>query len=307
MVGISRSQDDVFSVQNFMTSRDAVARLMERLPLEQIYGTKDADFVARYPSIFFGPTREQLYKYFQWMISVSYANNTGISTLQVQAFRPEDTRAVAEGLLELSEQLVNDMNRRIYEDAVTVSADQVGRDESRLIAAEVALTDFRNRELMIDPASSSVVVSEVVKRLSNGLADTQTQINEMKSNSPANPQLASLQRRATALDGQIARERGRISNSSDGLAKKIGEYERLSLEREFAKQALTNSTAALETARAEARRKQLYLERVVEPNLPDYANAPASLRWIATVFGANLLGLLVLWLFFTGIREHAGT
>jgi capsular polysaccharide transport system permease protein len=305
ITGLSRSQDDVFSVLDFMTSRDAIAQLLEKLPLEDMYHFKDGDFVARYPSIFFGETREQFYKYFQWMISVSYSNNTGISTLQVQAFRPDDAHNIADALLSLSEQLVNTMNQRIYEDAIRVSADQVALSEKRLIGAQITLTDFRNRELMIDPASSSAVVSDVVKRLSNNLAETQTQINEMKASSPSNPQLASLQRRANALIAQIAQERTRFSNSSDGLANKIADFERLSLEREFAKQSLTTSASALEAARAEARRKQLYLERVVEPNLPDYANAPASSRWIATVCGSNLLGILVLWLFFTGIREHA--
>jgi capsular polysaccharide transport system permease protein len=307
ITGLSRSQDDVFSVHEFMTSRDAIAQLMGKLALDQMYGRKQADFVARYPSIFFGSTREQFHKYFQWMISVSYSNNTGISTLRVQAFQPDDARIIAEALLAQSELLVNEMNRRIYVDAVNVSEQQVNQDEKRLISTQIALTNFRNRELMIDPASSAVVVSDVIKRLSNSLAETQTQVNEMTAASPSNPQLAWLQRRTVALTTQIAQERARISNSSDGLASKIGDFERLNLEREFAKQALTTSTSALEAARAEARRKQLYLERIVEPNTPDYPTAPASLHWIATVLGANALGLLIVWLFVAGIREHAGT
>jgi capsular polysaccharide transport system permease protein len=304
ITGLSRAQDDVFSVLDFMTSRDAVTQLMERLPLENMYGLEGADFVARFPSIFFGSTREQFYKYFQWMISVSYSNNSGVSTLQVQAFRPEDARNIADAMLSLGEGLVNKMNERIYQDAVKVSLDQVTLNEKRLIGAQITLTDFRNRELMIDPASSSAVISNVVQRLSNSLAETQTELNEMKASSPLNPQIASIQRRADALIGQIASERTRISSSSDGLANKTSDFERLSLEREFAKQSLTTSNSALEAARAEAMRKQLYLERVVEPNLPDYAAAPASLRWIATTLGANLLTILIVWLFFTGIREH---
>jgi capsular polysaccharide transport system permease protein len=241
------------------------------------------------------------------MISVSYSGNTGISTLRVQAFRPEDARAVAEALLDRSEQLVNRMNQRIHEDAVRISASQVESDEQRMVAAQIALTDFRNRELMIDPEKSSVVLSEVIKRLSSNLAETQAQVHETRAASPSSPQLATLQNRVAAIDSQIAQERARITNSSDGLAGKIGEFERLNLEREYAKEALTKSTASLEAARTEARRKQLYLERVVEPHLPDYASMPSTVRWIATTLGANLLIALVGWLFITGIREHAAT
>src|ERR1700738_1094425 len=105
------------------------------------------------------------------------------------------------------------MNERVYQDAVKVSLDQVRLNEKRLIEAQITLTDFRNRELMIDPGSSSAVVSNVVQRLSNSLAETQTQLIEMKASSPFSPQLASLQRRADALIEQIAKERGRFSNS----------------------------------------------------------------------------------------------
>jgi capsular polysaccharide transport system permease protein len=306
ITGLARSQDDAYSVQDFMTSRDAVAQLMDKLPLEQMYGRRVADFVARYPSILFGPSREEFYKYFQWMISVSNSSTSGISTLRVQAFRAEDAVAVAQKLLDLSEALVNRLNERIHEDAVKVSAAQVQSDERRLTEAELAITDFRNRELMIDPEKSSVVLSEVMKRLSANLAATQTNMYETSANSPSSPQLTPLQNRADAINTQIEQERARISNSSDGLANKIGEFERLNLERDYAKQALTASTTTLEAARAEARRKQLYLERIVEPSLPDYAAMPQSLRWIMSIFGANLLGLLIVWLFVTGIREHLG-
>ena len=307
ITGLSRSQDDVFSVLDFMTSRDAVNQLLAKLPLEKMYRFDGGDFVARYPSVLFGETREQFYKYFQWMISVSYFNNSGVSALQVQAFRAEDAQQIADGLLSLGEQLVNKMNDRIYQDAVKVSSDQVDVSQKRLIEAQIKLTDFRNRELMIDPGSSSTVILSVVQQLSASLAETQTQFNEMRAASPLNPQLSNIQRRADALKEQIVSERSRISNASDGLANKTAVFERLSLEREFAKQSLAAANAALDTARAEAMRKQLYLERVVEPNLADFAQAPASLRWIFTILGANLLTVLIAWLFITGIREHAAS
>src|SRR5262249_39643535 len=152
---------------DFITSRDAVVQLMDKLPLQQMYGRPGADFVARYPSIFFGSGREEFYKYFQWMISVSNSSTTGISALRVQAFRADDALAIAGTLLDLSEALVNRLNERIHEDAVKVSEAQVQADEKRLTEAELAITDFRNRELIIDPEKSSVVLSEVMKRLSS--------------------------------------------------------------------------------------------------------------------------------------------
>ena len=74
--------------------------------------------------------------------------------------------------------------------------------------------------------------------------------------------------------------------------------------REFANRQLTAAETELVRAREEAARQQLYLERVVDPNLPDYSTQPKRLRLAATVFIANVLLLLVGWLVYSGVREH---
>jgi capsular polysaccharide transport system permease protein len=239
------------------------------------------------------------------MLSVSYSSTTGITTLRVQAFRPAEAQAVALGLLDLGEQMVNRMNERIQADAVRTASEEVSRNEQRLVAAQVAITDFRNRELMIDPARSSVIITELTARLDAELTQTKAQLTEMMAASPSSPQIGALQRHIAALEAQILQERSRISDQSTGLAGKLADYERLVLEREFAKQALIAASTGLDTARAEARRQQLYLERVVEPNKADFPMMPQRLRMMTTTFGLNVLGLLVAWLIFSGVREHA--
>ena len=130
------------------------------------------------------------------------------------------------------------------------------------------------------------------------------QITELSTGSSGSPQLPGLRRKEAALDQQIAEERSRIGKDSGGLAKRIGDYERLNLEREFANRRVSAAEAELVRAREEAARQQLYLERVVEPNLPDYSNQPERIRLTFTVFFANLLLLLIGWLVYSGVREH---
>jgi capsular polysaccharide transport system permease protein len=116
----------------------------------------------------------------------------------------------------------------------------------------------------------------------------------------------SFRQQALAIEHQIALERGRVANDSDGLADKIAEYERLTLKEEFAVQSLTQAVAELDLARVDARRQQLFLERVVEPDVPDQAMMPQRWRSVLTVFGFNIIGVAVIWLLFAGVREHAG-
>ena len=305
MAGLGRAQDEVFSVQSFMTSRNAVAQLADRVPLQDYYNRTDADPIARYPSFAYGATSEELYNYLQWMITTIYSSATGITTLRVQAFRGEDAQTIALHLLDLGEEAVNRMNARIHADAARIAEAAVARDEERLVAAQVAITQFRNAELLIDPAASSIVVTELIARLGAELAQTEAQMREVSASAATNPQLPSLRRRIEALQAQIMQERQRISSEEEGLADSLARYERLVLNREFAKQALSASVRSLETAQQEARRQQLYLERVVEPIAVDHASAPQRLRMIATIFGLNLIILLVGWLTYTGLREHA--
>jgi capsular polysaccharide transport system permease protein len=304
MAGLGRAQDDVFSVHGFLSSRDAVRQLSERLPLRAYFGVPEADALARYPSIIYGPSAEELHKYFRSMQTTIYSSTTGLTTLRVQAFRPEHAQEIADTLLTLSEQMVNRMNRRIQEDAVRVAQEEVRIHQDRLIQSQIAITKFRNEGLVIDPTGSSILVTTLISRLSDELAQVQTQLREVSTNSPNSPNVIALRQRASAIERQIELERMAIRDDKGGLATKLAQYERLVLEREFSKSMLEAAVRSLESARTEARRQQLYLERVVEPAVSDHPLAPERLRMILTIFGGNILLLLVLWLIYAGVHER---
>ena len=61
----------------------------------------------------------------------------------------------------------------------------------------------------------------------------------------------------------------------------------------------------LEQARSEALKQQFYLERVVDPNLPDSAQLPNRLEDILVILGASLLPYLIGWMLVRGILEHS--
>lgn len=303
-LGFGRSQDDSFIVQNFIISRDAVQRLQEALPFRAMFGRKEADALARYPSPFFGTSDEQFFRYYKRMVTISHADKTGISTLKVKAFEPKDAYQITMALLRLAEDFINHLNQRLQADAVRNSLADLHAAQQRLIEAQSALTDFRNHELIVDPVSNAVALGELIAQMAAELGVTQAQISEMKVGSTSSPQLYGLQRKANALGEQIGRERARIAGDSGGLASRIAKYERLNLEREFAKEMASSAEKELLRTRTDATRQLLYLERVVEPHLPDYPLFPKRTRIVLTFAAANILALLILWLIYSGIREH---
>jgi capsular polysaccharide transport system permease protein len=60
----------------------------------------------------------------------------------------------------------------------------------------------------------------------------------------------------------------------------------------------------LETARNEAQRQQLYLDRVVQPNLPDYPIEPRRIRYVLVVLVLGLLIWAITSLLTAAVREH---
>jgi capsular polysaccharide transport system permease protein len=80
--------------------------------------------------------------------------------------------------------------------------------------------------------------------------------------------------------------------------------QRLLLEKEFADKQLAAAMAALEQARSEALRQQLYIERVAQPQVPDSSLEPDRVRGILTTLVLGFLFWGIVSLLVSGVREH---
>ena len=102
----------------------------------------------------------------------------------------------------------------------------------------------------------------------------------------------------------MAAETTKVTGGALSLANKAAEYQRLALEREFADKQLASALASLEQARSEAQRKQVYIERIAQPSLPDIALEPRRLRSIVATFVLGLVAWGILSMLLAGVREH---
>jgi len=303
-VGVGTSQTDAFAVHEYITSAQSISDLKRSVDLERVLGPASADFLSRYPR--FGESRnaEDLQSAFERFVTVGYDSTTGISTLRVEAFSARDAQRLNEALLKGGEALVNRLNERAATDAV---ADAVrSRDEAQLRVAEAQaeLTDFRNKERIVDPARVAAESVQLVGSLMATLAQLEAERQQLASEAPQSPQIPSLDSRIAAYRRQLEVEREKIAGRSSSIAPQIGTYDQLTLHREIADQALGQATANLVSAQQEARRQKLYLERIVSPSIPESSQEPQRLKSILIVLGSCLLAYAVGWLIWAGIREH---
>ncbi len=303
--GFVRSHDDSYAVTEFIRSRSAVTQLAHDDGLRDIFARPEADFVMRYPLVFMTPTEEGLYRHYLHFVDVSTDSASGITTLEVRAFRAADAQVLATALLEHAEALVNRLNERARQDAVRSATAEVAEAGRRLADVQQQITDFRNHEAMVDPQHESTTRLDLVGKLTAQVAAERSQLREIEQQAPASPQIVALNARIAATAKEIDDERAAIVGSDQSMAPRIARYEELLLERDLAARMMDSATTSLENAKIEAQRQQLYLERIVEPNLPDRALYPHALFAVALIFAFSFAVYAIVFLLLVHIREQA--
>ena len=302
--GLQTTSSDTFAVESFITSRDAVRGLEKSDHLRDVFGRNGADFVTRFPNLISGSSFEALYKHYLFFVGVSVDSSTGVTMLEVKAYRPEDAQAIAQALLRHSEQLVNEMNARAENDAVQQARREVDEAEIKLVAVQQQLTAFRTREQILDPKLTSTGMYDTLNGLTAARITTETQLAGLLKDSPSSPSIPSLKTRLATLNGQLASAMNKVAGSHDSVADKLSEYERLALTEDLDSKLFASATQSLETARLEAQRQHLYIEHISEPNLSDYPLYPKRLLDFIVVLVTCLLIYGIAWLLIAGIREH---
>ena len=302
--GLSRAADDTYAVQDYITSRDALAGLIKTEGLRDVFARPEADPLSRFPSITGEDTFEHFYSYYQKHVEVLLDSTTGVSTLSVKTFRSEDSQRIANALLVAGEQLINRMNARQRDNAMRDARKEVGLAEQRVQEIETQFATFRNREALLDPNKQSIPMLQSINELETMLSRTNLQLSQLMVSSPRSPLIADYRRRVAALQGQIDDAKTKITGTDESLVPKITAYDMLTLQRQFADRQLSSATSSLEMARMQAERQDLYLDPIVQPNLPDYAAYPKRIADLAIVF-ATMMGIYIMGaLLIAGAREH---
>jgi len=302
--GFSRSQDDAYSVQDFILSRDALRELDDKLGVLKAYSNRDTDFINRFPGLDWDHSFENFYRYYGKHVGVDYDPVTSISVLSVRAFAATDAQRINDLLLQMAERLVNDLNDRSRQDLIRFAEHEVSVAEDKAKEAALALSAYRSKQSVFEPDKQAALQLEGVAKIQEELLATEAQLAQLQKLSPNNPQIPALTSRAETLRKAMEGEAAKVTGGRGSFSARAPNFERLALEREFADKQLGTALASLETARNEAQRKQLYLERLVQPSLPDKAMEPKRMRSVFTVFVLSLIAWGVIGLLVAAVREH---
>ncbi len=303
-VGFTRSQDDSYTVQDFILSRDALRILNEQLDIRKAFASKEVDIFSRFSSLDWDHSFEALYKYYQKHVDVQLDNASSIIALTTRAFTANDSFNMNKLLIERSEALVNRLNERGRQDMIRFATQEVAEAEKKDEAAALALASYRNKKGVIDPERQSPIPLQQIAKLQEELIVTKNQLAQLNMLAKDNPQIPSLKVRAQSLEAEIQAESNRVAGGGRSLASKATDYQRLALEKEFHDKMLASAMSTLEQARNEAQRKQLYLERIAQPSMPDAPSEPKRFKDVSVTFVISLVIWGILSLLSASIKEH---
>lgn len=303
--GLSGGQEQSNQVIDYVRSRAALAVLVKDSRVRELYGDDNVDALSRFPRPWENDSFEDLFDYYRAKVEIARDTDTGLVVLRTIAFDPKAAAAINERLLRQSETLVNELNENARTKAIEEATSRVVEAEQRVAAARQAIAAYRNKVSVVDPLQEATGVAEIANRLITERAGLEAQLSTLRSVTPDHPAIPSLREQIASLTREIERQTARLVGGRDTISGKLPSYDALVLEQELSSELLVLAQTTLEGARTEALKQQFYLERVVNPNVPDQPEYPKALRIVLTIFGFALCLYFIIWMFVVGILEHA--
>jgi len=303
-IGSGATGADAVLVQQYLLSHATVGELAAKDDLVGVFRRPEADWFSRL--WFADPEPERLLAYYRRHVDVEADDSSGILHLTVHSFRPQDSYHIALQLLEMGERQINAINERTYRDNVASSLREMAQTRQQLAEIQTKLTAYRRAHQDVDPESTGKAQLTLVTGLTGNLIEARARLRAMGGViSHDSPQYRAMERQVRSMEEQLAGQSDKIAGPNQSVANRLSEYEQLVIQRDEIAKVYAETAVRSQAAQAEGRRQQLYLIRVVNPNMPVKSEFPQRWQMIVSVFAGLFLAYAIGWLLWAGVKEHS--
>lgn len=291
-VSAGSTKSDSYIIRHFIESPDLVRMIDEEFGFHALFGASRADVVQRLQP---WASFEDKVSYWGRRAFSTYDNTSGILTLEVQAYSPQDAKAVADFVMARIEELVNDLTLTARTSSYEFARAELKAAEDELREAHNRMKAFRIENNIIDPEVSSQQDNLAIHELNLQISEQKVQLDGLLSSvAVEGPNVAALRRRIASLERQrdsLMQEVGPNGLPVASNVEILTEYAELEFEVELAANRYQSLREAEEAARQDAKHEQRYLATFTTPYLADRAEYP---RRVLNILLA-LLAFSVLW------------
>jgi capsular polysaccharide transport system permease protein len=293
-------------VVQYIKSREIVDAISQKIDLREMFTKASIDYASRLET---QAPIEDLVTFWRNKVEPYFDLTTGIISVRVKAFSPEDALTIGNEIVSMSESLSEELSRRARADYVKFAQEQVNESAGRLRKERQALLNFRDQELTLDPTKEADVARLSVAKLKEELARVRTDLKTAQARiSDTSPIILNLRDRVKALQDLVQEAEGRLTGvegrPSNPVSRNFRGFEALETERAMAEKFYEMALQSLQRAQAEATRQATYLEVFVRPALAErslYPRRVISTLIVALVsFGAWIFLLMIYY----SVREH---
>ncbi|AWN50487.1 capsule biosynthesis protein [Methylobacterium sp. 17Sr1-1] len=302
------NSQDSYIVRDYIQSQPMLESAQKELDIVRMFTRDEADFWTRYSG---DKPIETLLKYWRKHVDVHIDLVSGILTLTVQAFTPEDALAISRHIMARAEALINAISSRAQQDMLRHSKDDLAASEERMRKAHLSLREFRNRWGIIDPAKSAEATMTTLLSLRKDKIKSENDLQVLRG-SGLDEKSRSIQTIVASLNAtnqQIKQLEDSLTNygmavGGRSVSEAILEYEGLMVERTIAEKLNDSATQMLDRARVAANRQHVYLAIFMPPSRPELSTVPMRGHSLFVAFFA----FLVIWgcssLLIAGVKDH---
>ncbi|MCJ2049549.1 capsule biosynthesis protein [Methylobacterium sp. J-070] len=288
---------DTLITREYILSRPMLETIEAQLPIRQWFSSDSIDYFSR-----FDPEKpiEKFLRYWKRRVDVEIEGGSGILSVTVAAFDPDQSFALAKAVMKEAERMVNDLSVKSRQDAVAESTRELKRAEERMTEIRLATRDLRNREGILDAQKSNDTNLKLIAEMRAARINLAVQLAiGQRDLGPDSRRIMDFKQQIKDLDDNIARiERQSASQDPEQkrvLSDALTRFEALETDRKNAEKYYQQVLTAYERSRIVAARQIEFFSPIVEPVRASSAIEPRRMLMIglitagsAALFGAAM-------------------
>lgn len=300
---VSPSMRDALILQKYIQSREMAIALNGSVSLKAHYERNDWDSFSKLAS---NSTFEEYIQYYQAHISVQHDEMSDVLYVEVQTFDADYSLNVANALLKLSEQFINELGAKMAKEQMDYAQKEVERSYNVLNENQNTLINFQDKFELYNPEQKSGALAGAINGLEAKIIEQQTELKSLLAFMRDDaPEVQAKQIRIGALKQQLEEEKERLTNNDKQSLNKINvSFNEIKLNTELALDLYKSSLVSLEAVRAEAYKKLKHLLIIEYPALAQEDKYPSRLHSIITWFVCLLLIYFIGRLLLSIVKEH---
>ena len=267
--GNTGALEDSRFLRTYLESPQVLSDLKEKINFLEIYKKKGLDF---YAGLTKGMSKEVEFDFFRRQISVTLNESSGILRIRTLGFDPDAALFLNQFLIQKSENFVNSLNQEIYKKQLIFAENEVLENASKLKVATNALSEFQQKNEVINPLEEIQAKSAFIIALEEELVRKKIDLSFKSKRfiDQNSPEIIDLIEQINEIEETIKKEKNLVlSPSGKDLNNKIAKYIELDFAKRYASDLYKTSLLASEKARIDSLQQQRFVAILSKPTRPD--------------------------------------